>query len=343
MSEVQTFADEQHDEKPDYSCPDAVQILPYDAPEEDWKAERGNGIGGSEASIIMGENRYRELLDLYEEKRGLAPDFEGNYLTRRGHHMEDFLREEFTRETGIQTQRRGLMASKERPYVRVNVDALTSDGGLFEAKVHSHHLKDDWSEIEGRVSSESFWQVQHGMYVTGRSHAWIVSDVGGELHIIYIERDDDLIDDLISEIDHFWHYHLVQNVPPAPERLDKIKDVYSRANVGKTVVADDQAAQDIAKYRKAKETEAKAKELSKHYEARIRSYMENAEALTDDRGMIIATNKQNGTFSERKFRDEHPKLFEKYHKQRDVVDTDRLKKTNPKLYTRYRARVLRPS
>src|SRR5690625_2771969 len=71
MSEVKIFQDVEHDEaKSDYSFPEATQILPYDAPEEDWIAQRSKGIGGSDASVIMGENRYRELLDLYEDKKG---------------------------------------------------------------------------------------------------------------------------------------------------------------------------------------------------------------------------------------------------------------------------------
>lgn len=342
MSEVKIFQDVEHDEaKSDYSFPEATQILPYDAPEKDWIAQRSKGVGGSDASVIMGENRYRELLDLYEDKKGLAPSFEGNYLTRRGHHMEDFLREEFTRETGIQTQRRGMLENKERPYMRVNVDSLTSDGGIFESKVHSHHLKDDWSEEEGRVSSEAYWQVQHAMAVSGRSHAWIVADVGGQLHIVYIERDEQDIADLLAETDDFWHYHILADNPPRPRRLGKIKQVYSRANIGKKAVADDQAVQDLINWRSAKESEKKAKELAEHYESRIRGFMENADILTDEDGVIIATNKQNGTFSERRFREDHQKLYEKYSKQTTTVDTQRLKKANEKLYTRYRARVLR--
>src|SRR5699024_12411576 len=109
-------------------------------------AQRSQGVGGSDASISMAENRYRELLDLYEDKMGLAEPFAGNYLTRRGHHMEDLLRQEFSQQTGIETQRRGMLVNKDRPYMRANVDSLTADGGIFEANVHGHWVQDDWSE-----------------------------------------------------------------------------------------------------------------------------------------------------------------------------------------------------
>lgn len=341
MSTTDVTATETLDGKPDYSFPEAAQLLSYNASAEDWTAERSQGVGGSDASIIMGENRYRELLDLYEDKVGLAESFAGNYLTRRGHHMEDLLRQEFSQQTGIETQRRGMLVNKDRPYMRANVDSLTADGGIFEAKVHGHWLQDDWSEEEGRVSTEAYWQVQHNMAVTGRSHAWVVADIGGDFKIIYIERDDHDIADLIAGIDDFWHYHVLTETPPKPQRLENIKKVYSRANLGTKVVADDEVVEILSKYRKAKEVESKTKELLKHYELHIRGFMENAETLVDEHGVVIATNKQNGTFKEADFRKNHPDVAQKYVKQVDKIDTQRLKKANEALYTRYRARVIR--
>ena len=35
---------------------------------EEWLQLRRNGIGGSDASVIMGKNPYRSILQLWEEK-----------------------------------------------------------------------------------------------------------------------------------------------------------------------------------------------------------------------------------------------------------------------------------
>ena len=37
---------------------------------EEWLQLRRNGIGGSDASVIMGKNPYRSILQLWEEKTG---------------------------------------------------------------------------------------------------------------------------------------------------------------------------------------------------------------------------------------------------------------------------------
>src|SRR5699024_1093468 len=129
--------------------------------------------------------------------------------------------------------------------------------------------------------------------------------------------------------------------PPKPQRLENIKTVYSRANLGTKVVADDEMVEILSKYRKAKEVESKTKELLKHYELHIRGVMENAETLVDEHGVVLATNKQNGTFKEADVRKHHPDVAQKYVKQVDKIDTQRLKKANEALYTRYRARVIR--
>lgn len=321
--------------------PEAEEILAPDAPEEQWHDTRKGGVGGSDASIIMGENRYRELFDLYEDKLGLGIPFEGNYLTRRGHHMEDFLAQEFTRETGIEVVKVGTLASRERPYMRVNPDRMTTEGGIVEFKVHSHHLKDDWSQDEGRVSSEAYWQVVMGMAVTGADHAWVVADVGGELHIIYLERDEYDVADLVAGVDDFWHYNVLAEVPPKPERLSKVKQVYSRANHGEKVVADKDIVTTMVKFREAKKVEKNAKRLIDHYEFQIRQFMENAEVLVDDKGFVIATNKQNGTFKESEFKRNHPDLVERYTDFQPKIDTKLLAASNPELYKKYRSRVIR--
>lgn len=36
---------------------------------EEWLQLRRNGIGGSDASVIMGKNPYRSILQLWEEKK----------------------------------------------------------------------------------------------------------------------------------------------------------------------------------------------------------------------------------------------------------------------------------
>ena len=43
--------------------------------EKEWLEQRRNGIGGSDASVILGINQYRSIFDLWEDKCGIAELF----------------------------------------------------------------------------------------------------------------------------------------------------------------------------------------------------------------------------------------------------------------------------
>lgn len=42
----------------------------------EWLEQRRNGIGGSDAAVIVGLNPYRSRLELYADKLGLMPERE---------------------------------------------------------------------------------------------------------------------------------------------------------------------------------------------------------------------------------------------------------------------------
>ncbi|GAA1454876.1 YqaJ viral recombinase family protein [Nesterenkonia lacusekhoensis] len=321
----------------DYSFPEATQILRADATREEWLAERRHGVGSSEASALMGENRYKDVLDVYEDKIGVAEPVESNYRMRRGLAMEPGIREEFTLRTGIATQRRGLLANKERPYMRASVDSLTSDGGILEIKTTSYHNRRDWDEEEGRVPPEAYWQVQHSMGVTGRSHAWVAADVGGDFMIIRVDRNDDDIEALRGAVDELWDRKEAGN-PPEPNSLEKIQSTYSTAESGKKTTATPEVEKAVSQFATAKEDEAAAKERQKTARAVIEGHMKDAEELVAEDGTRLATNRQNSTFSKSKFTKEHPELAKQFTVQKEDIDTKALSQAHPDLYTEFRAR-----
>lgn len=320
-----------------YSFPDAVQVLPADATREEWLQERKKGVGGSDASALVGQNRYKDVLDVYEDKTGQAEPIESNYKMRRGLAMEPGMREEFTRVTGLETQRRGLLRSKSRPHMQVSVDSMTSDGGILEIKTTGFYNARDWSEEEGRVPPEAYWQVQHAMSVTGRSHAWVAADIGGEFELVRVERNEDDIAELNEATDEFWD-RVQSRIPPAPQSLDKIQELYAKPEPGKRVVATDEVVEAVEEFEVAKEDEKAAKERQKTARAVIEGHMKDAEELVDGTGHRLATNKQNGTFAPAKFEKAHPDLAEEYKTTKTVVDTDRLKKEQPSVYAEFRSR-----
>ena len=78
----------------------STENLPY----EDWLTYRKQGIGGSDASIVCGVNRYRSPVELWMNKTGQLQEEEAGEAAYWGTQLESLVRAEFTKRTGIEVQ-----------------------------------------------------------------------------------------------------------------------------------------------------------------------------------------------------------------------------------------------
>ena len=73
------------------------KILP--ANRQDWLKLRSLGIGGSDSSIIMGVNKYKNVIELWKEKKKNAScekiEEYCNEATERGNKLEDIIRKQY--------------------------------------------------------------------------------------------------------------------------------------------------------------------------------------------------------------------------------------------------------
>ena len=75
-------------------------------PYEEWLERRKDGIGGSDAAVVCGVSRYKSPVELWMEKTGQLPAQEAGDAAYWGHQLEDLVRAEFTKRTGIQVEHR---------------------------------------------------------------------------------------------------------------------------------------------------------------------------------------------------------------------------------------------
>ena len=329
-----------------YACPDATLILKADAPQEAWLETRTQGIGGSDVSALAGLNKWSNPLAVYYSKTSQAPRQEYTQAMRMGHLMEPLLKQMFTEDTGIKVRRAGLMRSKANPFMQVTVDGLTEDGGIFESKTSTGWLSSEWAD--GQVPDHAELQVQHGMAVTGRSHAWVVGLLDGrDWFIRRIERDQDLIDQIIKMERDFWHNHvLTMQEPPVStaNTVDTLKAKFAEADPDKTVQHPaEKLAQLKAEYDAGKAEEKAGKERADMAAAELRLIIGDATILQDETGAQFAKLANDGTFSESRFKKEHPELWEAHQIETTVFDKKWLQENEPELYTSFRPRSLRIS
>ena len=89
-----------------------------------WLKLRNSGLGGSDASVIMGMNPWKSRLALWAEKTGeIEPDdLSGNQRVYWGQKNEQNIAEWFMEQTGKRVIRRGMMQSCDHPWMLASVD-----------------------------------------------------------------------------------------------------------------------------------------------------------------------------------------------------------------------------
>jgi len=188
-----------------------------DLPYTDWLAFRRLGLGGSDASVVCGINKYKSPIELFMEKTGQLPHQEAGEAAYWGMMLEGIVRTEFTKRTGIEVALvNEILQSETHPFMLANLDGTlecpTHGTCVFEAKTASAYLLGDWDDA---VPDAYMLQLQHYMAVTGYSGAYIAVLIGGNtFKWKFIERDEEIISMLIQLESEFWD--MVQSNTPPP-------------------------------------------------------------------------------------------------------------------------------
>lgn len=179
-----------------------------------WLAVRNTGIGGSDAGVIMGLNRYKSPLQLWMEKTGQAkaPDLSGNQAVYWGTMNEANIARWFTEDSGKKVERCGTLRSIENPFMLANVDrkVLGENAGL-EIKTAGVSQYKKWQDDD--VPDSYYCQCLHYMAVTG-ADAWYIAVLLGGNEALWkkIDRNEDDIKILTETERVFWD--LVQSRTP---------------------------------------------------------------------------------------------------------------------------------
>ena len=198
---------------------------------EDWLEQRKKGIGGSDASSIMGLNPYSSPLKVYMDKTGKGKDNGSNEAMRQGTDLEAYVAERFCEETGMKVRRvNKILQHPKYPWMLANIDRdiIGEDAGL-ECKTTSPYSKFKFED--GEINPHYYWQSMHYMAVTG-AQAWYVAVLvlGKSFNVFKIDRDKKAIGRLIAAEKEFWEEYVEKGVQPMPTGSEAddavISDIY---------------------------------------------------------------------------------------------------------------------
>ena len=185
-----------------------------------WHRWRRQGIGASDAPVIMGETAFKTPRTLWSIKTGHMQEGSAGPAARRGRELERFARRAYERQTGIQVEPLCLV-HEEFEWMRASLDGLSFDGStLLEIKCPLN-LRDRASAQEGRIPSHYHAQLQHQLEVSGASQAPYWSFHGTDGILVEIRPDKEYAKRLVEAEAAFWQLVQENRWPElANEELD---------------------------------------------------------------------------------------------------------------------------
>lgn len=285
---------------------------------EDWLEHRKLGIGGSDASVVCGINRYKSAVELWMDKTGQLPYQEAGEAAYWGTQLEPFVRAEFTKRTGIEvTHKNELLQNEEHPFMLANLDGVCEvpDVGtcIFEAKTASAYKSGEW---EDSIPDEYQLQIQHYMAVTGYTGTYIAVLLGGNsFRWKFVERDEELISMLIELEADFWDYVRLRTPPPLDGSNASAKFLAERfpiSNPKSQIKLPSSAIDLITKYDAACEQLKAANERKQYAENLLKEMMGNNEIGTVWDRIVTWKSVKQERFDSKALKAEHPTLYKKY-------------------------------
>lgn len=203
-----------------------VLVETKDLPEKQWLEWRRKGIGGSDASIVLGISPFATARDLYFDKLGVVSykDDNSNWVALQiGHLLEDLVAEIFHKKTGFPIyQIKKMFYHPLYPYMLAEVDYFVTlpsgETAILEIKTTNYNGKDAWW-MDGKETVPVNYEAQgrHYMAVTNLNHVFYCCLYGNSednVIIRHIERDAAYEEELTALEGIFWNENVLKKIPP---------------------------------------------------------------------------------------------------------------------------------
>jgi putative phage-type endonuclease len=273
-----------------------------------WLDLRRHGIGGSDAAAICGQDRWRSAFEVWLDKTA-APNLPVDEMSEAaewGILLEPVVREQTARRQQVAIAPAPfLVRSATDEFMLANLDGLAWElrdpqvdpaEGVYEGKTAGVWSAEGW-EDDG-VPDAYLLQGMHYLAVTGLD--WLIYGVligGQRLEVRRVQRDQELIDHLVTIEAEFWQ-RVLDRTPPAPDGskacTDLLAHLYDVKPDSVLVVDDADEIINSLHLRDAYKAEAKAaEEAAAEQENRLKVLLGDHEVMQLPDGHVLCTWKQH--------------------------------------------------
>lgn len=173
----------------------------------EWLQWRREGIGASDAPIIMGVSPWKTPYQLWEIKTGRVEEEVGNWATQRGNELEPKARAHLELRIGLDFTPILCQHSKY-PFMRASLDGWNEEHKII-LEIKCPGFEDHNLAANKTIPSKYYPQLQHQLFVTGASKVFYYSyfedkEKQASGHLIEVLPDIKYQAQLFERILKFW-------------------------------------------------------------------------------------------------------------------------------------------
>lgn len=282
-----------------------------------WLKYRKLGIGGSDAGAVCGFNPYRTAIDVFKDKTTGEVETIDNEAMRQGREFEDYVARRFCEATGKKVRRANAMYYDENySFMIADVDRMiVGENAGLECKTASPYSADKWEN--GKIPMHYQLQCYHYMSVMN-CDAWYIAVLiyGREFKFYKIERDQELIDNLIQIEKDFWENYVQKGVLPSPDGskiADSVIAEYYRESNPITIPLTG-FNEKLKRREELVNFIAKLDTEKKQIEQELKMFLGEAEQAENDEYRVSWKAFNSTRLDEKRLKEEKPEIYEEYVK-----------------------------
>jgi putative phage-type endonuclease len=257
---------------------------------EQWMEARKSSIGSSDIGAIMQLSGYDSPRDIFNKKKGLAPEFEGNDSTEWGTELEDFCTRMFIKKNtdffpveapiGYTIRKDNkIRMHDEYPWATCNLDRLIVGGDLpiiLELKTTTSFAMKGW---DAAVPTTYYAQVQWQMFVTGYRKAiiWVAVLDTKKFVRLDVEYSEEFAGEMLKAAVLFMS--ALEAGDPSSLTMTLADYEKYTPQVGSKIEATEEVLSLVAKLAAAKAVKSEAEKTDKLLGAEIKKFIGENEAL----------------------------------------------------------------
>lgn len=282
---------------------------------EEWLLYRKQGIGGSDAGAVCGLNPYRTAIQVYYDKTSDALEVVDNEAMRQGRELEEYVARRFCEASGKKVRKANAMFYDENyPFMLADVDRMVvGENAGLECKTASPYTEGNWQEDKIPLSYQL--QCHHYMRVCN-ADAWYLAVLiyGRDFKYYRIERDEEIIRDLIRMEKDFWNEHVLKRVIPDPDG-SKVADAALAERFKKTESVSIPLTGFDEKLKRRQELLSlldKMETEKRQIDQELKIYLGEAEVAENTSYRVSWKPVTRSSLDEKRLKEEEPEIYDKY-------------------------------